>query len=195
MSAILLLTACAIFLVAFWLYISGDSQPAFASWALWSVVVFVNVITYLDLTAHWIKAAVLFTDFVICTGVAGAMLIRARMAGQKISVDETDKRIMLLSLVAVLLWRLFESPEGGNVLNQVAYVLAFIPNYRNAWARPFKEPLLPWVLWGFAFGLNVLSLPLDPASTGWDYVAPVICFVFNSGMAWAILHRRNALGE
>ena len=178
MSSFLLILASAVFLIAFVDYnkgvLTGKNTPAFAAWAVFSVITFVNGVTYLDWTARWINTAVIFTDCIVCIGTATIILVRLR---GRVSIDRTDKQIMLISLVAVALWIVFRAAATGNILNQVAYNLAFIPNYRNVWRNPENEPALPWALWTGAFVLNVQALMLQEATQPMDYVAPVICLV------------------
>ena len=183
MSAALLLSASAVFLIAFVMYnkgvLTGKTLPAFTSWSLFSLITFVNGATYLDLTASWVNTVVLFTDCFTCTVTMIIVLIRLKC---KVVVDETDKRIALISLIAVLLWVVSNSAWQGNLLNQVAYTLAFIPTYRNVLKDAKNEPTKPWLMWTFAFVLDIVALKLQPTTQVMDYVSPVICLVYHGGV-------------
>jgi len=189
-SSALLLAASAIFLIAFVMYnrgiLRGKNTPAFAAWSVFSLITLVNCVTYLQFTKSWVNVAVLFTDFVICAGTTLIVLVHLR---GKVCVDQTDKAIVLVSLSAVLLWTVFNTAIGGNLLNQVAYTLTFIPTYRNVLRNPNDEPTLPWALWTMAFVLNIIALALQPQAQPIDYVSPVVCLMHH--VAITLLSRRR----
>lgn len=182
MSTLLLLSASAIFLIAFVMYnkgvLAGKNTPAFAAWGLFSVITAVNCVTYLAWTESWINIAVLFTDFIVCVGTAIIILIRLRW---RVKVDWQDGTIALISIIAIVLWKVLGA-ETGNWFNQVAYTTAFFPNYRNVWRNPQDEPTKPWLLWTIAFVLNIIALALKQNTQPMDYVSPVICLVYHALM-------------
>lgn len=182
MSNLLLLSASAIFLVAFVMYnkgiITGANTPAFAAWGVFSLISAVNCATYLSWTENWINVAVLFSDFVVCTGTVLIVLIRR---GLKVRVDWFDGIVALISVIAIVLWKLSDA-SVGNWFNQIAYSMAFIPTYRNAWRNPKDEPTKPWLLWAIAFAINIVALALRENSQPMDYVSPVICLIYHSIM-------------
>lgn len=183
MSTTLLLVASAIFLVAFVDYnfgfVTGKNTPAFAAWAVFSLITFVNCWTYLDWTTNWINVAVLFTDFFICTATATIVLVKKK---GKVEVDKRDKEIVLASLTTLLFCVVFRVPKIGNLLNQVPYTLAFIPTYRNAIRDSRQEPTRPWALWTLAFVMNIVALKLNPETQSMDYVTPVVCLVHHAAL-------------
>ncbi len=189
-ATVLLLLASATFLVAFWMYnkgvILGKNLPAFAAWGLFSLITLINCLTYLTWTASIINIAVLLTDFVICVGTTLIVLVRL---GGRVQMDEGDKWITFVSLVAVLLWVLYRTAAGGNLINQIAYCLAFIPTYRNVLRDSRNEPTKPWLLWTIAFVMNVIALTLQPKTQLMDYVSPIICFVHHAAITTLSLRK------
>lgn len=183
MSTLLLLAGSAMFLIAFWIYnkgvITGKNLPAFAAWAVFSLITFVNCLTYLSWTASFINIAVLLTDFVVCVGTTVAILIRLK---GRVRLDNTDKLIMLISLVAVGIWVMFKAAAAGNLFNQAAYTITFLPIYRNALRNPRNEPTMPWFLWTIAFVLNLVALWLQPTTQAMDYVSPAVCLVHHAAI-------------
>ena len=178
MSSLLLLVASATFVYGSWLYNKsfwqGKSTPAFAAWAVFSVVTLVNVLTYLQWTAEWVNVAVLLTDCVICIGTTAIVFVRLK---GKVRVDKVDQAIVCLSLTAVGIWVVFGTAGVGNWLNQFAYNFAFVPTYRNAIRDPKQEPTRPWAIWTFAFVLNIVALAIKPETQFMDYVAPGVSLV------------------
>ncbi len=187
----LFLSASATFLVAFWIYnegvILGKNLPAFAAWGLFSLITLINSLTYLSWTANFVNVAVLLTDFVVCVGTTLVVLIRLK---GHVHVDEKDKWITLVSLIAVLLWVLYRTAAGGNLINQIAYCLAFIPTYRNVLRDPRNEPTRPWLLWTLAFVLNIIALTLQPKTQLMDYVSPMICLAHHTAITALSLRKR-----
>jgi hypothetical protein len=189
-STFLLLLASAIFLVAFVDYnkgvLAGKNIPAFAAWAVFSIITLVNGVTYLDWTAQWINTAVIFTDCIVCIGTTVAILIRLK---GRVSVDRTDKQIVCISLIAIVLWVVFHAAAAGNLLNQIAYTLAFVPNYRNVWRNPSDEPTRPWGIWTMAFVLNLGALMFQPKTQTMDYVTPSVCLFHH--LVMTVLSKRK----
>jgi hypothetical protein len=192
MSTLLLILGSAIFIIAFLMYnkgvIAGTNTPAFAAWALFSVIMLVNCLTYLDWTADWTNILVFGTDFVICVGTSIFILVKCQW---KVSVDWKDKAIASVSLIAVMLWIAYNNAEAGNWLNQVAYSIAFIPTYRNVLRNPLDEPTKPWFLWTIAFVLNIIALAVDPKSQPMDYVTPAVCLVHHTALTALSLRKSS----
>jgi hypothetical protein len=169
--------------------LTGLNTPAFAAWAVFSVITLVNCLTYLDWTAHWTNILLFATDFVICVGTSIAVLIKFRGVVQ---VDWKDKGIALISLAAVGLWIAYNA-EAGNWMNQVAYSLAFIPTYRNVLRSPSDEPTKPWLIWTVAFVLNIIALTIDPESQRMDYVTPSVCLAHHTIVTLLSLRKSKSL--
>lgn len=172
MSTLLLVLGAALFFVAFviynWRTFKGEASPAFAAWAVFSVITFVNCLTYLS-WSRWENILVMGMDFVICVGTTLVMIIWRR---DRLAIDWTDRGIVALSLVAMSIWLIFDAGFAGNMLNLVAYTITFIPTYRNVIHNPDHEPTGPWAMWTVAFGLNLAALPLQSGTTWVDYIAP-----------------------
>lgn len=184
MSRFVLVVASVIFAIAFWIYnkgvFKGRHTPAIAAWGVYVLVTFVNSTINLDLTADWVNTLVLFTDFAGCTLTFFVVLFKQK---GKIQVDDTDKKIVLVSLVAVLIWKMTGVAWIGDVFNLVAYTFAFLPTLRNVLANPKNEPSLPWIMWVGALGLNVFALSVNPKTSWMDYISPVIYILYHGIIA------------
>ena len=165
---------------------AGKNTPAFTAWAVFSVITFVNCLTYLGWTATWINIMLLFTDFIICFFTSIFILIRI---GWKVHIDWKDKLVVAISLAAILLWVIYNAAAYGNLFNQIAYSVAFIPTYRNVWNNPRNEPTRVWFVWTIAFVLNIVALVIQPTTQTMDYVSPVVCLVHH--VAVTILSMRK----
>jgi hypothetical protein len=109
------------------------------------------------------------------------VIILIRLKG-KVHIDLKDKLIALVSIIAIAIWMMYRTAAIGNLINQVAYTLAFVPNYRNVLRDSRNEPTKPWLLWTIAFVLNIIALSLQPKTQSMDYVSPVICLVHHAAM-------------
>ncbi|MDZ4784509.1 MAG: hypothetical protein SGJ02_00375 [bacterium] len=194
LPTILMLLACAIFLWAFWIYnkgvIFGHHTPAFTGWALFSIITFVNFRTYLDWTGEWINIVVFFTDFFICS--ATTLMILIRLKG-KVRVDRGDIQIASVSLFAIVLWVIFQKAQIGNLINLVAYSLAFVPIYRNVLKDPRNEPTKPWATWAFAFLINIVVLKIQSVTTIMDYVSPIVYFIHHAAIGVLSLRKSKEM--
>jgi hypothetical protein len=185
-NTLLLLLACAIFMIAFVDYnkgvLAGDVTPVFPPWAIFSVVTSVNVATNLGLLAkgNGLDVALFATDFIVCVGTMIFILIRLNW---KVSLSRDDKGIILLSAIAIVLWIIFRSATVGVLLNQIAYSLAWIPLYKNVWKEPKNEPTRAWSVFAFAFMLNIVALEIQPTTKMMDYVTPVVCLFHHAAIA------------
>ncbi|MEK7608350.1 MAG: hypothetical protein AAB495_02130 [Patescibacteria group bacterium] len=136
------------------------------------------------------NVVVLLTDFIICIGVSVTVIVSLK---GRVRVDQKDKVIVLISLIAVLLWTIFKTAVGGNLLNQVAYTLALIPTYRNVLRNPKDEPTLPWVLWTIAFVINIVALALQSQVNPMDYVSPVVCVIHHAAITVLSMRKHHPL--
>jgi len=153
---------------------AGKNTPAFTAWAVFSVITFVNCLTYLSWTATWLNISLLFTDFVICFFTSIFILIRLKW---KVRIDWKDGLVIALSLATLLLCVVYNAAVYGNLFNQIPYCIAFIPTYRNVWHNPRNEPTRVWFMWTIAFVLNIVALIIQPTTQIMDYVSPVVCLV------------------
>jgi len=159
-----------------WGMLQGKNMPAVAAWILFTLIQVVNTLMNLSFTVEWVTVLLLATDFLICAGTSVLILVRTQ---GKVSVDTRDKQIAILSVLAIVLWVVFQSSLVGVWLNQVAYCLAFIPTYRNAKRNPLNEPTRPWSFWTLAFVVDLVALSIRPTSVLLDFVAPSVCLVWH----------------
>ncbi|MEX2052782.1 MAG: hypothetical protein WD898_00985 [Candidatus Paceibacterota bacterium] len=195
MSTFLIVVASLIFIIAFIDYnrsmFKGKSMPVFTGWALFTIITIVNVVINLSFTAKWTTTLLLATDWLICTGTSA--LIIMWMKGN-VSIDKRDKQVAVISALAVMLWIAFKNRAVGVWLNQIAYSLAFIPTFRNVRRNPSDEPTRPWLVWTFAFILDIVALKLDLTSVGLDFVAPSVCLVWHATVTLLSLRKVKPFG-
>jgi len=69
--------------------------------------------------------------------------------------DMSDLKYLIFSLIAIILWQIYQSPFIGLIFNLLADSIAFIPTIQKSYFRPKSEDLLTWCL--FAIG-NIINL-------------------------------------
>jgi hypothetical protein len=189
MISVLMFAACAIFIIAFVMYVHGIFRdrnfPNLTGWILFSFIALINGLTYNGVTGDWITATVVFTDCFVCTAT---VLLAIGFKANKIEVDRWDILNFAIGLLAIAAWWHYKAVYG-NLIIQVAYTLAFVPSYRNA--RKGGEPWKPWVLWAAAWMINILVVPMTHAISVMDYVTPVSAFIQHVAIA-VIAIRRNS---
>lgn len=189
MSNYLMLTASALFLIAFVMYnkgmLAGKNNPAIVAWALFSFITLVSGFTYLKMSGSWVLTVVVFTDCVVCVMTTLVALFRRN---RNLTIDPVDRWAFGIGLAAILVWQL-SSATYANWTVQIAYSVAFVPNYRNVWGNPRNEPTVPWVIWTVAFVLNIVVIAADPAATSAQLVTPVVCLGHHGAMSLLTLRK------
>ena len=187
----LILAASALILVAFVQYnhgiFTGKNSPAIVSWALFSFITILNGLTFLGVSSNWVLSMAVFTDAFICVAT---LLFALFHKNKNLEFDPIDTWAFILGLVAIIAWRV-SSVTYGNWIVQVAYIIAFVPSYRNAWKNPANEPLIPWLIWTVAFTLNILAVGLSPVLTVTMFVTPVVDLANHVAMSLLALRKKH----
>jgi hypothetical protein len=70
----------------------------------------------------------------------------------------SDFKYLLISIFAIILWQIFDSPLLGLIFNLSADFIAFLPTIQKSIVEPWTEDLLTW--WLFTLGgiLNILAI-------------------------------------
>ena len=193
MINVLMLAACALFLIAFVMYnkdlLTGKGNSPIAAWALFCFITLINGLTYLKTGGNWVLTILVFTDCFICTATTMILLLRKK---RDLSFSRLDIWAVAIGLVSIVIWQL-SSATYGNWFNQIAYTLGFVPIFRNAWKNPGHEPIKPWAIWTAAFVLNIIAVTLNPTATLVQYIPPVICLVFHFAVTMLTLRKQQAL--
>ena len=188
--SVLELTASALILIGFVIYnqgmLAGKNSPAIVSWALFSFIAILNGLTFLGISNNWVLSIAVFTDAFVCTSTLFLALFRKN---KNLEIDPIDKWAFVIGLIAIVVWRL-SSVVYGNWIVQIAYVIAFIPSYRNAWKDPADEPKLPWLIWTLAFLLNIFAVALNPFVTALIFITPAVDLVNHSVISLLSLRKK-----
>lgn len=166
-----------IFLSFFVLYnkniLNSSIKPNIVSWGLFSLITFINAITYVVFTGDVLKSTLAFVDFFTCIGITSLILFKGKYS--KFTIFENS--IIALSLLSLVVWYVLHSAQYANLLLQPAYILAFIPTIKNAFKNPENESALVWLMWAFSFVLTIIVIILRWNNNWADLVNPVIACI------------------
>lgn len=126
----------------------NKTEPDKTTWLVFSLMGIITFIAYKDVGAHatlGIALANVIGPFVI-------FLLSLKFSDWK---DKNDLKYLILSLIAIALWRIYNSPLIGLMFNLFADFIAFMPTMVKSFLVPRTEDLLTWLL--FTVG-NIISL-------------------------------------
>jgi hypothetical protein len=189
-ATILTLAASAIFLIAFVLYnrdlFAGRSSPSMASWILFCIITTTNSASYFAMTGDWVKTVVTFTDCFICY-VTLAFLVTRRASLKRFAAS--DWVVIGICAIALGTWWFYRSATAGNLIMQTAAVLSTVPTYRGVISDSRAEPAAPWLLWTFAFMLQLTVVILRWEGHWADLANPIQAGIVHLGIGLLALRK------
>lgn len=172
LTILLGVTAALLHGVAFTLYSiqtkMGQSSPNPASWALWAFLAVINALTFHGMT----NALVTLQFFTGSVGCLATFLFA--LAIGKFSWPTTKEwRLFGLGVLGTLVWWIFKSATGANMIIFVALTISFIPTYEGVWRDPHKETPRSWVLWTLAFLVTTINVIVNWKGQPLNLVMPI----------------------
>ncbi len=149
----------------------GETRPNIVSWSIWALAVGISAAAQLVAEPSWSAALVVVTFFVDITilsfGIFGYGYREFRW---------WDGLCLVLSLTALILWRLSGDPLIALGFAIAADALAFAPTYIKSYREPQSETPITWVLFGLS-GLAAIGAAtvLDFASIGFALYYAIAC--------------------
>ena len=143
-------------LSAYTLYIRDifvhNTKPHAFSWIVWAVL---GGIAFA--AQQWGDAGagswVTFTDMFLCT----LIFVIALWRGEK-GYMQFDWITLALAGVALILWKLTETPTASVILIAFADFLGFLPTYRKSFHKPWEESMSMYVLITCKYTLALLAV-------------------------------------
>ncbi len=177
------LVAGTISLTAFALYnlsvFTGRIKPNSASWALFAFLVILNASSYLAMSDDWVKS-------VMPIGNAGACILTfvfGLIFGKFEPLKPEEKKVLIIGMAAALAWWMFRSAMFGNLLLQVAVIVAMLPLLKGVRRNPTIENPLPWWLWTIGFTINLTVVILRWKGQWQDLAYPINTIVLHAWVA------------
>jgi len=132
----------------------GQSKPNPASWSVWTVLAIINAFSFRELSGDLVSTLQSFIGSAACIFTFAYSLFRgkfSRLGGKELF-------ILAMSLLAVLVWWIFQSAVYANVIVLLSILISFKPTFDGVFKDPFKETPRSWWMWALAYGLTTLSV-------------------------------------
>ncbi len=137
-----------------WEIIVGQTRPNAASWAVWSFLTVLNLVSYQTVSRDLLKSVLPIVSSILCI----TTLCFALFAGRFAAIGIYDWCAVGFGALACLLWWFAKSRTTGavraQILLQVAINIGCIPTYLSVWSSPQNELPIAWVLWSVGFALQ-----------------------------------------
>lgn len=163
---------------------SPDHKPNAASWFMWGVGGFTELIIYAN-TADDREKEILPA---VCALVAVFMLFRVWSRSGGLSLDKHDKRIIGLDLGLVAFWFITRNLLISNLFLALDMYVSFRPILKSVRKNPLSEHPLPWRTWTIAYSL--LTVLTIVQWEGWlELIYPAFYMVLH-GAVWRLSARK-----
>ena len=123
------------------------------TWTIWGTVTLIaNIAQVTDGAGPgaWMNTLVIALHFII---IGTALKIN----GMK-DIVRFDVVVFILALSAIPLWQITKDPLGAVILVSFANTLAFIPNYRKFYSKPYQETLWLYTLNIIRHSLSIVAM-------------------------------------
>lgn len=162
--------------------IKGTAKPHAFSWGLWALqngITFFAQITAGGGPGAWAAGFTFISCMLITLGGLKSISTYIR---------PIDYICLVLSLIAIPLWGLFDDPVYAIILVTMSNILAFIPTWRKAWIHPHQEVLQTYA-WGIAKSFFA-ALGMENINTT-TLLYPIFASFLNLVMVTLLLYRRK----
>jgi hypothetical protein len=133
----------------------GQSQPNPISWSVWTFLAILNASSFTAMS-DWVSSLQFLTGTIACILTFIYVLAIGKFRWPARGAKEW--KIFGLGLLAAVVWYVFRSAEGANMIVLVAFVPSFFPTYDGVKEDPHKETALPWWIWTTAFVVTIVNL-------------------------------------
>lgn len=145
----------------------GDSDPSIASWAIWVLLTILIAMSY----AGMLSLVLALPFFIGATGrivTFSYMLAKGKFSWPTLR----EWGYIAIGAVATLVWLVFKSAAGANIIVLVAFLISFVPTVEDVAKDPFKETPRAWELWAGVFCLMIANLLLTGKGVT-SFITPV----------------------
>ena len=132
--------------------LSGKTRPNRASWIIWTIAALITALTYRAAgatTTFWIAAA-----YTVNASVVAGLAFKYGEG----RTERFDWLCLVLALVSLIPWLLFDSPATALYLDIFVDVLAVLPTIRKAYWHPASEHRPSWLIAFAATAINLAAL-------------------------------------
>lgn len=182
----LALIAVTIAIASYIPYIVGTlrktTKPDASSWLVWGVLTSIVFVAQLS-AGGGVGAWVAGFSAVACLVIACIAIKEEKNAFSKL-----DKWSLTGALLAILLWVVFKDPLLSILLVTLIDAIGFIPTYFKAFARPYEEQELMYLLGSVKFTISLFALEVLTLTTA---IYPIVTLLLNFLLFIMIVARRR----
>lgn len=154
--------------------LSGKTIPNGATWGIWSAGALVSTGSYLSMTGDIWKSLIPLSNVFFCIATFLFALNKRKFK----KIDKGDSLALMVGVVAVVIWYVYQSATYANMIAQIGILLGFVPIWRAIWKDPTVEHHRPWWIWGTAY--CVMFVVVIMRWNHWvDLVYPVNCLILH----------------
>ncbi|PIR86659.1 MAG: hypothetical protein COU11_04070 [Candidatus Harrisonbacteria bacterium CG10_big_fil_rev_8_21_14_0_10_49_15] len=162
----------------------GDSTPNTTTWLIWSVVMTINSLTYIEVAGS-IKA---LSSLTTNAGII-AIFIYSLLKGKFTKVSRTDVACLALASMVGAVWQITDSAKIATVALQIVFVISFWPTINGLLKRRAREHPLNWDIAVVAYACLIASILLDWQGQHWTAIAfPLVNGIIGNGSVAVLAH-------
>jgi hypothetical protein len=158
------------------------AKPHAFSWLIWGTISAVGFAAQVAEGAGpgaWARGFACATCFIL-------VIIGYRRGDR--SYARADWVTLAISLSAIPLWVITQSPLGSVILVCIIDTVGYLPTLRKAWHKPHEEPATGYAFFAVGALLSLFALEHYTPST-WLY--PVVMVLSNTAMTFFLILRRQ----
>ncbi len=175
-----------------WDVFTSKTTPNGSSWVIWSLVALVSTPSYIVASGDWWKSVIPLLNILLCIGTFVLVLFKGKF--KKPELIELGP--ILLSIIAVVIWKKSGSAAIANLIVNGAILIGFLPTFRGIWKRIAKEHPTPWWIWTASYVVAGVVVILRWKEQWIDLVYPINCILLHAVLLFLIWERsRKFLGK
>jgi len=165
----------------------GQTRPHPFSWFIWGLLTAIGFFAQISDGAG-IGASITFLSAIISFGIAVIGYIQR----ENIVISNSDKWAFILSLTAIPLWLITQTPLWSVLLITFIDLAGFYPTFRKSWSHPEQESVSSFVLGGFKHFFTVLALQNYSIITA---LFPISLVISNFALIAMIYYRKTKISK
>ena len=131
----------------------GETRPHPFSWFIWGLLTSIGFVVQISDGAG-VGSIITLASALISFFIAGIGYIKR----ENIVISVSDKWAFALSLTAIPLWMITQTPLWSVILITVIDIAGFYPTFRKSWHAPEQESVLSFALGGFKHFFTIMAL-------------------------------------
>jgi hypothetical protein len=165
----------------------GETRPHPFSWFIWGLLTAIGFFAQMSDGAG-VGAIITALSAIISFFIAGIGYIKR----EHITISKSDKWAFILSLTAIPLWMITQTPLWSVILITLIDGAGFYPTFRKSWYFPKQESSLSYTLGGFKHFFTIMALEHYSITTA---LFPFSLVLTNFTLIAMIFYRKRILNN